>query len=143
MTLTLRCPVTIKVRVTDRWKKRVAGEWQEALRRTEQELAQLETQLRRLPGAGEQAVALRQQVEGELRKRQERKAQLLEQLRQLARLEPGTEVTQGQAEGLVPLKVGEVWAEVMSAEVVLEDGVVVEIRGGGVGVGDARGRDPE
>lgn len=129
VSLTVKCPVTVKVRVTDRWKLRVAGELQEALRRTEQELAQLEGQLRRLQGAGEQE-AWREHAQNEMRRRQERKSQILEQLRHLARLEPGTEVVQGQVEGLACVVVGDRWDQVTALEVVLEDGVVVEIRTG-------------
>lgn len=127
--LTVRCPVTVRVRVTDRWKLKTAGEWQEALRRTEQELLQMEAQLRRLQGAGEPA-PWREQAQSEVRRLRERRAQLLEQLRHLARLEPGSEVVQGQVEGLAHLRVGDRWDAVTSAEVVLEDGVVVEIRTG-------------
>ena len=146
--LTVKCPVTVKVRVTERWKLRMAGELQETLRRTEQELLQLEGQLRRLqrvgeqaagePGAGEPTVreqgagrdhaAWREHVQNEVRRRQERRSQILGQLRQLARLEPGSEVVQGQVEGLARIRVGDRWDQVVGAELILEDGVVVEIR---------------
>ena len=130
MTLLVKCPLTVKARVTDRWKMRVAAELQETLRRTEQELAQIEGQLRRLQGAGgEQAQNARRQLEAEVHKRQERRAYLLEQLRGLARLQNGAEVVQGQAEGLVPVRVGDRWEAPFGCEVLLEDGLVVEIRG--------------
>jgi len=130
VTLLVKCPLTVKARVTDRWKMRVAAELQETLRRTEQELAQIEGQLRRLQGAGgEQAQNARGQLEAEVHKRQERRAHLLEQLRGLARLQNGAEVIQGQAEGLVPVRVGDRWEAPFGCEVLLEDGLVVEIRG--------------
>lgn len=129
MSLTVKYPVTVRVRVTERWKLKVAGELQEALRRAEHELGQLEAGLRRLEGSGEQA--WREHAQNEIRRLRERRAQILEQLRQLARVEPGTEVVQGQVEGLVRVGLGDCWDLATGAEVVLQDGVVVEIRSRG------------
>ena len=73
---------------------------------------------------------VRQQVETERQKRLERKSQLLDRLKDVARLEPGAEIVHGTVQGPVRVKVGDDWEKALSAEVLLEDGVVVAIREG-------------
>jgi len=133
--LIIRRPVQIRARVTPTLKKTLAAEIQDALKRVELELQQLDFQARRLTpeferSSPQQAQTLRAHLETERQKRQEKKAALLERLKEVARLEEGTEIVQGNVEGTVEVGVGDRWEEVMSAAIVLEDGVVVEIRDG-------------
>ncbi|OAT79516.1 YlqD family protein [Desulfotomaculum copahuensis] len=133
--LTITRPVVVKIRVTDNYKKAVAAELQEAVTRLDAQLKQLEWQSRRIDAASGKpdaaAAAVRQQLESGraacLSKRQE----LLEKLKSVGRLAPGEEVLHGRVESIVELQVGDDWRRVMGAEIVVEDGVVVEIRTGG------------
>lgn len=119
--------VTVKARMTEKLKRKMAFELQEALRRLDLELKELDLRLRPVASNKNQVQA---EMEEERARRLEQKAALLEKLRLLARLELGTEVVQGSLEGMVELSPGDNWERVTAAEIVLEDGVVVEIRNG-------------
>lgn len=125
-------PVQVRARVTDGLKKQLAAEAQEALKKTELEIQQLEFQIRRLAemekAGTPQAQALRQHFESEKQKRLERKSALLERIKEIARLEMGSEIVQGTVEGAAPVEVGNSWEKIVSAAILIEDGVVVEIR---------------
>ncbi|MCL6634951.1 MAG: YlqD family protein [Peptococcaceae bacterium] len=140
--LTLIRPVLVKVRVTDQYKKAAAAELQEAIRRTELELQHLDFQEKRLVSELEkknpqEIPAARQRLEQERRRRVESRQKLLDRLREVGQLAPGSEVLYGKMESPVELKVGDDWRKLLGVEIVLQDGVVVAIRQGG---GEAGGR---
>ncbi len=131
MAVFIQRPVTVKAKVTEALKKRLAAEFQESLRQAEAELAQLEAQLKRLSeqseGGPERRAAV-ERLEAERQKRADQKNRLLDNIKELARLEPGAEITQGTVQGLVQVKAGDDWDRVFEAEIVVEDGRVVAIR---------------
>lgn len=129
MALTVRRPVTVKVRVTEAFQKAMGAQLQESVRRLDGELAQLEAQLKKLSADGPDRNALGQ-IGTERQKRAERRAKLLEDMKELARLTPGAEIVQGTVEGPVEVRVGDDWNRLFLAEIVVEDGKVVEIREG-------------
>lgn len=129
MPLTVRRPVTVKVRITENFQKAMGAQLQEAVRRLDAELAQIDAQLKRADGDGADR-ALRQQLSAERQKRAERRAKLVEDMKELARLAPGAEIVQGTIEGPVEVRVGDDWDRLFSAEIVIEDGKVVAIREG-------------
>jgi 2-keto-4-pentenoate hydratase/2-oxohepta-3-ene-1,7-dioic acid hydratase in catechol pathway len=55
---------------------------------------------------------------------------VIRELKEIARLEPGTEIVRGTVQGTVEVRPGDDWLRLLSAEIVLEDGRVVEIREG-------------
>jgi hypothetical protein len=76
--------------------------------------------------------ALQAKIQEELGKRVERREQLIQQLSQIQQMPLGTEVQQGQVETTVDVKVGDSWEKiVMGAEIIVKDGIVVEIRRAG------------
>jgi len=131
-------PVLVKVKVTDAYKKAAAAEVQEALRRVELELQSLDFQERRLVPELEKknpqgfAVA-RQRLDQERSLRQEKRRQLLDQLKGIGQLAEGTEVLFSKMESPVELKLGDDWSKVLGVEVIVQDGTVIEIRQGGSG----------
>lgn len=132
----IRTEVTVKAVVTDEWRRRLAAEAQEALRRVESELEKLGFQLKRVVAEREKTpstelAALAEKLEHDLLRRQDLRLQLLDRLKSVARLQPGELVVQGNAEGLVPVKPGDRWEQVVNTEIVLKDGVVVAIIAGG------------
>lgn len=129
MSLTVRRPVTVKVRVTEAFQKAMGAQLQDTVRRIDGELTQLEAQLKKAAGDGAERT-LSQQLGAERQKRLERRAKLLEDMKELARLAPGAEIVQGTVEGPVEVRVGDDWNRLFSAEIVVEDGKVVEIREG-------------
>lgn len=131
--ITLKCPVTIKAKVTEDLKKTLSEEIQNNIKKADMELQQIEFHAKRL--MAEQAkqdaqglVALRHQVEGEKQKRLEFKNHLLEKLKETAQLEIGSEIVQGTLERIIEVKVGDNLPEIMNAEILLEDGKVLAFR---------------
>jgi hypothetical protein len=131
-------PVLVKVKVTDAYKRAVAAEVQEALRRVELELQNLDFQERRLVPELEEknpqgfAVA-RQRLERERSLRKEKRRQLLDQLKGIGQLAEGAEVLFSKMESPVELKLGDDWNKVLGVEIIIQDGTVIEIRQGGTG----------
>lgn len=121
--------VTVKSRVTPALRARLGRETQKAIRDVQEELdrAASEIERRRASGRSEELEAL----EREAQELQTRKDALVAKLKDIVKLSDGQEVTRGQVQGFCEVKVGDVWPEVLSAEIVLEDGRVVAVREGG------------
>ncbi|MCR4398391.1 MAG: YlqD family protein [Firmicutes bacterium] len=130
--ITINRPVQVRARVTDKLKRQLAAEIQETIRRLDLELQQIEFQARRVADAdksgGQQSQAVRQHLELERQKRLERKGSLVERLKEIAKLEIGSEILQGTAEGPVNVSPGDRWDDISQAAIILEDGIVVDIR---------------
>lgn len=131
--ITLKCPVTIKARVTEELKKTMAAEIQDGMKKAEMELQQIEFHAKRV--LSEQAkldaqglIALRQQIEDEKQKRLEFKSHLTEKLKETAELEVGSEIVQGTLEQIVTVKVGDDLHKFMATEILLEDGKILAFR---------------
>ncbi|CCO08478.1 YlqD family protein [Desulforamulus hydrothermalis] len=131
--LTVTRPVLIKIRVTDNYKKSLALELRHRVAGLESELQHIEHQIRKLqeiskknPGAAEAALA---QWEQEKQSRLDTKLKLLDKIKEVGKLVNGSEVLQGKVESFVQVQVGDDWHRLMQAEIILEDGRVVEIRG--------------
>lgn len=127
-------PVTIKARVTERLKQRLAAEVQAAIRQVEEEIQQLDLQVKRAQLTAnltpQQQLQLRQVVEAEKQKRQAEKQELQERLRQIADLPLGSEVVQGTVQAVAQVSVGDDWDALFATEILVEDGRVVAIREG-------------
>lgn len=134
MSLQILRPVTIKAKVTEGLKDRLAVEVREALQQLDDELQQLDTQVKRAQLSAsmspQQQVQLRQLVESERAKRADKKAQLLEESRAITSLPLGSEIVQGTAQSLATIDVGADFDALTSIEVVVEDGKVIAIRHG-------------
>ena len=131
--MTLKCPVTIKAKVTEDLKNRLAAEIQDGVKKADIELQQIEFHAKRV--MAEQAkqdaqglVALRQQIEEEKQKRLEFKSQMMEQLKEVAGLEIGAEIVRGTMERSIVVKVGDDLNQLMGAEILLEDGNIIAFR---------------
>lgn len=131
--LTIRCPVTVKAKVTEDLKARLAAEIQDAIRKADIELQQIEFHAKRM--MAEQAkqdaqglVGLRQQIEAERQKRLDFKNHMLEKLKETAQLEIGAEVVQGTMDRIVTVSVGDDLHKLMATEILLEDGKIIAFR---------------
>ncbi|MCL5289559.1 MAG: YlqD family protein, partial [Firmicutes bacterium] len=98
--LTITRPVLVKVRVTDNYKKNLAMELRQTAARLELELQQIELQARKLqelskknPGGVEAALA---QLEQEKQRRLDTRLKLLDKIKEVGKLENGSEVLQGK-----------------------------------------------
>ncbi len=131
--MTLKCPVTIKAKVTDELKRKMITEIQDGIKKVDLEVQQVEFQGKRM--LTEQAKvdaqglpALRQQIDMERQKRLDFKNHLLQKLKETEAIENGSEVVQGQLERIVEIKVGDDMQSIMNAEILLEDGKIVAFR---------------
>lgn len=131
--MTIKCPVTVKAKVTETLKKRMTTEIQENIKKVDMELQQIEFQAKRI--LAEQAkqdmqglAAVRHQIEGEKMKRLEYKNHMLEKMKETSQLEIGSEIVQGTLERMIEIKVGDNLPEIMNAEVLVEDGKILAFR---------------
>ena len=131
--LTIKCPVTIKAKVTEELKANMAGEIQEAIKKADLELQQIDFHAKRM--MSEQAkqdaqglVALRQQIDAERHKRLEFKNHMLDKLKETAQLELGAEIVQGTMDRVVTINVGDDHHKLMATEILLEDGKIIAFR---------------
>jgi len=131
--ITLKCPITIKAKVTDELKKQLANEIQDGIKKADMELQQIEFHAKRL--LAEQAkqdaqglIGVRQQIDAEKQKRLDFKNHMLEKLKETAQLEIGAEIVQGNMERIITVQVGDDLHKFMSAEILLEDGKITAFR---------------
>jgi len=129
----LKCQVAVKAKVTEQLKARLAAEIQDAIRKADMEIQQIEFHGKRAMAeqakkAAQGLPALRQQIEEEKAKRLDFKAHMTEKLKEAAALELGSEIVQGSLDRMVTVSVGDNLHEIMSAEILLEDGKIIAFR---------------
>lgn len=131
--MTLKCPITVKAKVTEQLKRQLAAEIQEALKKADMELQQIDYHAKRV--MTEQAkmdpqglTALRQQIDAEKQKRVDFKNHMTERLKETGQLEIGSEIVQGNMERFITVSVGDDLHKMMAAEIVLEDGKIIAFR---------------
>ena len=128
--ITITRPVTVKVKVTDGYKKRMVSELHKSIQILESEIHHLELQIKKFKSSNENYKQVEQHIKNEINIRMQRKQDLLQKIKAIGQLKNGTEVVHGRVESLVELKVGDDWNEVMNVEIVVESGKVIEIRSG-------------
>ncbi|RJQ40845.1 MAG: hypothetical protein C4550_02755 [Nitrospiraceae bacterium] len=131
--LTIKRPVIVKVRVTEDFKKKMAIEIQETIKKMDSELQQLDFQVKRIVAELEKKnpagiTAARQRVENEKHKRVQAKAKLTEQLKNIGKMAIGSEVVQGTLESVTEINIGDDWEDIMGVEVVICDNRIIDIR---------------
>jgi hypothetical protein len=130
----LKREVLLKAVVTERLKQELHDSVTEAIQRVVEEQDELERQSRRMMLELQRtdlnrAMAFRQQLDAEKRKRDDLKAALEEQRKQYGELTLGEEITRGTIEGQVEIKVGDNLEQKMGqAEILVEDDIIKEIR---------------
>jgi len=132
-TITLKCPVTVKSKVTEVLKEQLVAEIKEAMVKVDMELQQIEFHAKRLMTEQVRSdvqglTALRQQIDGEKQKRLELKNHLQEKLKETSQLELGAEIVQGTMEQMVTVQEGDDLQKLMNREILLEDGKILAIR---------------
>jgi hypothetical protein len=132
-TITLKCPVTIKSKVTEVLKQQLVAEIKDAIVKIDMELQQIEFHAKRLMTEQVRSdvqglTALRQQIDGEKQKRLELKSHMQEKLKETTVLEIGSEIVQGTMEQLVTVSEGDDLQKLMGREILLEDGKILTIR---------------
>jgi hypothetical protein len=135
--ISLKRQVAVKAIVTETFKKNASAELQENLKQLDLAMQQLEFQgkkalseLEKQKPSPQQIENLKMQIEQERQRLLANKQELLQRLNQIAQLEMNSEFLQGVVDNYVEVKIGDNLYEKMSnTEVILKDGIVVEIRG--------------
>ena len=134
MSMQILRPVTIKAKVTEGLKVRLAEDVRRAVAQLDDEMQKLDSEVKRMQLTAsispQQQMALRQAVEQEKAARNDKKAQLHEELNAINSLPLGAEVVQGTAQSLATVEVGDDFDALVSMEIVVEDGKVIAIRKG-------------
>ena len=119
--------------MTETLKTQLAIEANEAIRKTDMELQQLEFHAKRL--MTEQLkmdpsgmTALRQQIESEKAQRLDLKKHLQQRISETEKLELGAIVPQGNMERFVEIGVGDDLNAIMAQTIVVEDGKIIDIK---------------
>jgi len=131
--MTIKCPLTVKAKVTERLKKNLTTEMQENIKKVDLELQQIEFQAKRalaeqVKQDAQRAAAIRYQIETERHKRLELKNRLLDRMKRTTELEIGSEIVQGTLERTIEIRVGDNLPELMNAEILVEDGKIIAFR---------------
>jgi len=132
--ITVMRTIAVKQVVTENFKKKAAAEIQEALKKVEADIERFDKQTKKtiteLTLKGHPQInQIKQQVEAEKEKLNVYKQELLERLKLISKLNLDEEVVQGTIDGPMDIKVGDNFDGLNKVEIVLKDGVVVEIRG--------------
>jgi YlqD protein len=141
-TLSLKRNVTIKAIVTPRLKDEATQQLQTALNQLDVQIQQLDFQGKRAinevergsvkplgPEAQQNINTIKSQVEAKKAEFLQQKNQFLQQLNQVTTWEMNQEIVQGQVESVFEVQIGDNLVDRMNVEVVLNDGVITEIRG--------------
>lgn len=134
--LLLRRAITVRAIVTPLWKEEAQQQLQGQINQLDGQLQQLDVQVQQMvseirkQGGGEDQIQdLQMQANGRKSEMLEQKNQILQQLNQVQVLEMGQEVEQGQIDNLFYVQKGDHLIQRMNVELVLNDGVIQEIRG--------------
>lgn len=132
MGITVSRPVVIKAVVTESFKRLYVQDLEEAMKRVDAVVQQIDTQIRRAElerQVSPQSRAVRQQLELERARQEATKVELSMRLREAQELALNSEFPQGTVESLVEVSVGDnLFDKIGRTELVVKDGIVLEIR---------------
>lgn len=131
--ITVQRPVVIKAIVTDGFKRLYVADLEEAIKRVDAIITQIDVQARRFElerqVTPQQSRNLRAQLELERQRQEATRFELQARLREAQDLQLNTEFTQGTIEGTVEVAVGDnLFDKISRTEIVVKDGIVLEIR---------------
>lgn len=134
MGITVVRPVVVKAIVTETFKKQYLGELEDTVKRLDTVITQIDTQIRRAElerQLSPQVRTFRQQLEVERSRQEAARMELQARLKEAEGLEINSEFSQGSVESLTELSVGDnFFTRLARAEVLIKDGIVIEIREG-------------
>lgn len=132
--ISLQCPVTIKVKVTEKFRAKALASMEKELAEVELKLSKIDIQKKKFIEEHEQedmqqVAHVVQQMEMDKAKGMRVKAKIEQDIADMKHLGVGAEIPQGTMQHVVTVKVGDTMPEVLHTEIVVEDGKVIEIRG--------------
>jgi len=133
--LELKRIVMVKAVVTEAFKDNLMKELERAIKNLDMQAAQIENQSKaymedlKKKGLMQQMTAFKSQLANEKTRISASKNDLMAKIEEAKRLVLGTEFVQGPLEGPVNIKVGDnLYKKVGAAEILVKDGIIMEIR---------------
>lgn len=131
--ITVQRPVIIKAIVTEAFKRLYIADLEEAIKRVDAIVTQIDVQVRRFElerqVTPQQTRSLRAQLDLERQRQEATRIELQARLREAQDLQLNTEFTQGTIEGTVEVSVGDnLFDKISRTEIIVKDGIVLEIR---------------
>lgn len=140
--ISLKVPVTIKAKLTEKLKAKILGDLEEGINRAELEVQQLNIQEKRVMQENQPAnpdeptneeiqrlQAIQAHFGQERQKRLEYREEALGRKEEIEKMVIGAEIVQGTLERQVEVHVGDDMRELMNVEVLVEDDKIIAIRG--------------
>lgn len=140
--ISLKVPVTIKAKLTEKLKAKILGDLEEGINRAELEVQQLNIQEKRVMQENQPAnpdeptneeiqrlQAIQAHFGQERQKRLEYREEALGRREETEKMVIGAEIVQGTLERQVEVHVGDDMRELMNVEVLVEDDKIIAIRG--------------
>ncbi|MDQ0204205.1 YlqD family protein [Pectinatus haikarae] len=131
--ITLQCPITVKAKVTEKFKTDMLHNLNRQIEKVDAEVSHIEKDMKKVlseqnTGDVQRVSMLLQRMEEEKQKRLSYKDNLLNKITDTEELEIGAEVVQGTLQRLVEIKIGDTMPEIMNTELLVEDGKIIEMR---------------
>ena len=139
--ISLKMPVTIKAKLTEKLKAKILGELEEGIKRAELEVQQLNIQEKRVmqenqpedaenptPEEIQRLQSIQAHFGQERQKRLQYREEALARKEETEKLVLGAEIVQGTLERQVDVHVGDDMRELMNVEVLVEDDKIIAIR---------------
>jgi len=130
--ITVQRPVVIKAIVTEAFKRLYVADLEEAIKRVDAIVQQIDVQSRRVElerQVSPQTRNIRAQLEMERQRQEGTRIELQARLREAQDLQLNTEFLQGTIEGTVDVSIGDnLFDKISRTEIIVKDGIVLEIR---------------
>ncbi|TYZ24624.1 YlqD family protein [Selenomonas ruminis] len=140
-TISLKMPVTIKAKLTEKLKAKILGELEEGIKHAELEVQQLNIQEKRVmqenqpedaenptPEEIQRLQSIQAHFGQERQKRLQYREEAMARKEETEKLVLGAEIVQGTLERQVDVHVGDDMRELMNVEVLVEDDKIIAIR---------------
>ena len=140
-TISLKMPVTIKAKLTEKLKAKILGELEDGIKRAELEVQQLNIQEKRVmqenqpedtenptPEEIQRLQSIQAHFGQERQKRLQYREEAMARKEETEKLVLGAEIVQGTLERQVEVHVGDDMRELMNVEVLVEDDKIIAIR---------------
>lgn len=135
--ITIHRPVQVKIILTEASRLLLLSQYNRQIKQVQNELEQWQFQRKKLLAdaqkkTGDTYKFMAERIAREERIRKEKMEMLQFQVKQVENLPEGSEIYHTTVESSVQVNVGDVWDEIMDGtEIILKDGVVIDIRQGG------------
>ena len=126
--ISLQCPVTIKVKVTEKFRAKMLDKMEKQLAEVDLKLSKIDIQKKKFLEEHQQVGAIVQKMEVDKAKGLKLKAKIEQDIADMKHLGLGAEIIQGTMQHVFNVKVGDKMPAVMNTEIIVEDEKIIEIR---------------